>query len=519
MDNSSAMSHRHHLDEARYYEQRQNKDACLHEESKRRKMIRWIKKRFNLQDELQRAPPAPVFPRDHPSMNKRMNWVQSTRMTAGNQFSDEAAVAVSSETSTTAKSQPRPSTPEHHAHVLIVGAGVGGLCLAQGLKKHGIPFTVFERDPSPNYRSQGYRVRIDSTGYEALKANLSANNVEVLLRAAGHYLPAVDYLNARTGKAEVDKEEYEQHQPNNRASLLSHHHIFSPDRAMLRSLLLADLDDDEVQFGMAFKRYEYLPNGRMLVTFENGKTVQGTILVGADGTTSRVRRQYIPRSITLLDTDTGAIYGKTPRTPALEALFSPNSSTIVLCDNPLMSLIVEPRGRTSVDLAEFHMGNDMCDYIGWALISRAQNFHQDPNLSARELFSLPPEEIAELSIEMTRGWDPRIHALLAQQIPDWCVLLRICSMAPDLHRWEPSSVTLLGDAVHTMAPAGIGCNTALYDAQMLVKNFCKLGVNVEAIARYEHELRAAGREGITLSFDACKKMYGLPPVQDMHVVR
>jgi len=33
--------------------------------------------------------------------------------------------------------------------VLIVGAGTGGLCLAQGLKSAGISVEVFERDHSP----------------------------------------------------------------------------------------------------------------------------------------------------------------------------------------------------------------------------------------------------------------------------------------------------------------------------------------------------------------------------------
>jgi cation diffusion facilitator CzcD-associated flavoprotein CzcO len=33
-------------------------------------------------------------------------------------------------------------------HVLIVGGGIGGLCLAQGLKKAGISVAVYERDTS-----------------------------------------------------------------------------------------------------------------------------------------------------------------------------------------------------------------------------------------------------------------------------------------------------------------------------------------------------------------------------------
>lgn len=39
-------------------------------------------------------------------------------------------------------------------HVLIIGAGVTGLLLAQALKKNNIPYTVFERDAT--HREQGW---------------------------------------------------------------------------------------------------------------------------------------------------------------------------------------------------------------------------------------------------------------------------------------------------------------------------------------------------------------------------
>ncbi|KAJ4420294.1 hypothetical protein N0V85_000643 [Neurospora sp. IMI 360204] len=43
-------------------------------------------------------------------------------------------------------------------HVLIIGAGLGGLTFAQGLRKQGISFQIFERDTSAEARGQGYAV-------------------------------------------------------------------------------------------------------------------------------------------------------------------------------------------------------------------------------------------------------------------------------------------------------------------------------------------------------------------------
>ena len=44
--------------------------------------------------------------------------------------------------------------------VLIIGGGLGGLACAQGLRKHGIPYEIFERDESPNSRTQGWALSL-----------------------------------------------------------------------------------------------------------------------------------------------------------------------------------------------------------------------------------------------------------------------------------------------------------------------------------------------------------------------
>ncbi|KAI9985466.1 hypothetical protein PInf_004828 [Phytophthora infestans] len=432
---------RHHQTRATHYDQRPTRDANEYDESKRRKMIRWIKSRFGYVE-----PELHLRPQDRNSLSK------SGRSGGNSSFSVPYG-----------NLQYTPSyRMDYHTRVLIVGGGIGGLCLAQGLKKHGIPFTVFERDPSPNYRTQGYRVRINHDGYEALKTNLSSENFEVFLRATGHFQPGFKYLDAETGEDAPPNAQFA-HNSNVTKN------VFSADRAMLRSLLLTDLNDNEIQYGMAFKSFHVQPNGRVEVTFENGKIVEGSVLVGADGTTSR---------------NIGAIYGKTLLTSEIENFFETDSTTMVVSKNPMMSLVMEPRCKIQADLKEFAAisnseSPDLQSYICWVLIARAQHFHRNEDTTVQDLFSMTPTQVANLSNDMTRDWCPQIRTIFENQSPEWSSFLRISTMSPEIRHWQPSTVTLIGDA---------------------------------------HNMRQYGSEGISISMDAGKMMYNLPEVEDMHAV-
>ena len=70
-------------------------------------------------------------------------------------------------------------------HVLIVGGGIGGLALAQGLKKSGVSVAVYERDRTPSDRAQGYRVHIDPAGSLALHECLTPELFDAFARTCG----------------------------------------------------------------------------------------------------------------------------------------------------------------------------------------------------------------------------------------------------------------------------------------------------------------------------------------------
>src|SRR6516162_3498712 len=69
--------------------------------------------------------------------------------------------------------------------VLVIGGGLGGLCLAQGLHKAGITVAVYERDSSPEARAQGYRFHMDIRGEEALHECLPPGLYELAMATRG----------------------------------------------------------------------------------------------------------------------------------------------------------------------------------------------------------------------------------------------------------------------------------------------------------------------------------------------
>lgn len=69
-------------------------------------------------------------------------------------------------------------------HVLIIGAGITGLTLAQALRKNDIPFTIFERDSGPLHRGKGWGLTI----HWALDAFLSLLPQNVIDRIPEAYV-------------------------------------------------------------------------------------------------------------------------------------------------------------------------------------------------------------------------------------------------------------------------------------------------------------------------------------------
>src|SRR5690348_10655263 len=84
-------------------------------------------------------------------------------------------------------------------HVVIIGGGLGGLTLEQGLRKAGVSVAVYERDRTVTSRLQGYRVHINPAGSRALHACLPPHLFEAFDRTCGASGRAFHFLTEHMG--------------------------------------------------------------------------------------------------------------------------------------------------------------------------------------------------------------------------------------------------------------------------------------------------------------------------------
>jgi salicylate hydroxylase len=97
------------------------------------------------------------------------------------------------------ENESKPTAAAKLGHVIVIGGGIGGLTLAQGLVQAGISVAVYERDRTTADRVQGYRVHINPTGSRALHACLPAPLFDAFDRSCGRPGRGISFLTERMG--------------------------------------------------------------------------------------------------------------------------------------------------------------------------------------------------------------------------------------------------------------------------------------------------------------------------------
>jgi 2-polyprenyl-6-methoxyphenol hydroxylase-like FAD-dependent oxidoreductase len=388
--------------------------------------------------------------------------------------------------------------------VLIAGAGVGGLCLAQGLRKRGVQVTVYERDLAAVTRGQGYRLRIDAVGIRAL-ARCLPDDLFQLFQATSNqpYMSrgaAFDHLLNQISVAAPDR-------PFDPAAAST-----AVNRLTLRQVLLAGLDD-AVCFGRELVHVVEHETG-VRAHFAAGEPADGDLLVGADGINSAVRRIVLPQA-KLIDTGLRGIYGQAPLDGRLLEILPPTlfggSAPVLGPDRRTLALgSFQPRmplAAAAVRLAPYARLEPVPDYMKWTMVAPAGSFGRPEE----ELWQAEPATLHALGAQLTHGWHPALLELVARSEVATTFFLAIRSAHP-VPAWRPRLITLLGDAIHATTPVGgTGANTALRDAALLASCLAEVAAAQvaprAAVAQYEEQMREYGFKAVTDSLRGAEKIF------------
>ncbi|KAK9418083.1 putative FAD/NAD(P)-binding domain-containing protein [Seiridium unicorne] len=373
--------------------------------------------------------------------------------------------------------------------ILIIGAGVAGLVLAQGLRLRSIPFHLFERH-SRSHSSQGHRFRISKDGQTALDGILSPQ-LQSLLRRTAHVRNRVEsrYVDAR-------KLDFAKPQPVDSESM-------PVDRAWIRSLTSLNIEDS-IEYGKEFESYQVIDE-RVQVSFIDGSLVSGKLLVGADGIKSRARKQLQPDR-KLLDLERWIMWGRTPLTEELKQNISQDLLTwcMYLDQESNVQTIVEPMQWSPSTQQESGIRlPDYSDYIYWVTCTAPFQYSK----------SLPStvEEKRLFMDEVSKTWQPELKLLFSSAAHDLSACVPVLSSKPDIEVCVANGagrVTLVGDAAHPMSPmGGSGADTAIRNAAGLAATIADNGLTTNNISDFEARMEALAKDKIEHSFKGGQKFW------------
>ena len=371
--------------------------------------------------------------------------------------------------------------------VLIVGGGVGGLALAQGLHGAGVPVEVFERDVEADDWLLGYRIHVNRHGSRALHRCLPRPLWEAFVATAGQPGLGMTFHTERLVRLLTIEEEL---MTGGSADPADGNYAVS--RIALRRLLLSGLD---VHFGRTFERYALNEDGTVTAFFTDGSSAVGDVLIGADGANSAVRGQLLPSAVRI-ETDVFGAAGRLPLTEQTRAWLPDriqHGLSVVLprSDKFFFSAVFDGQRRTAdavdagldlTDIGGTALLDEVSDYVLWAFACRGP--------------------IAGGVDAQIRGWHPSLRRMVAETDPETVHTMRFKTASP-VEPWPTTRVTLLGDAIHNMTPVmGLGANTALRDAALLARQLIAVhrGENlVAALREYERRMLAYGFDAVTTS--------------------
>lgn len=342
-------------------------------------------------------------------------------------------------------------------HVGIAGAGIGGLTLAHALTGQGHRVTVWERDAAAE-DTAGYRLHLPQVALDALTRTVPAPTLAAVRATAA---PPGTFA---------------------RLSVLDHH-----GRARLRIPLPAEerlligrrplravlADGLPVRWGTRVAAYDERPDG-VTVRLADGTTDDVDLLVGADGTRSRVAHGLLGRPPSRA-TGVVAIGGTAP-------LYAGARLRVPEALHHGLALALGP-GGFGVFLALHRPtpgGDDVPGarpegpYVVWSVGHRVDRFSADPT-------DMTTDELLAEARRALAAWDRGFRRFVDASDPGTVASFPFVLPSSDVPPPASARVALLGDAIHPMPPtAGEGAATAIRDAAVLADALAGVGAGPDA---------------------------------------
>jgi 2-polyprenyl-6-methoxyphenol hydroxylase-like FAD-dependent oxidoreductase len=350
--------------------------------------------------------------------------------------------------------------------ILIIGAGVGGLTLANLLYQvhPTIPVRLFERDSAAHARTQGGTLGLkEPGGVDALRRL----GMEEALHAVSQPVTQFTILT---------------HQEKPLLTLRGQPHSLRIPRAALRDLLLRDVHH-LITFDACCSGYTER-QGKPVVRFADGREEMADLVVDCSGVKSAIRQQLI---------------GDQPHYLGLSAISGSAASSENhrwLADGPVLVI------GESISL----ILDQQQDMIGWAATLRTDQ---------KEFEGLSSSALHERVKTAVRHWSAPFRAVIEATPRDSITALGGFYDRDPLHQARAGTLVLLGDAAHPMSPfRGEGANMAMLDALSLVEGLqtAREGQLIHALASYEQEMLVRTRKAVLQSRKAAREMHSCNPV-------
>lgn len=328
--------------------------------------------------------------------------------------------------------------------VIVIGGGIGGLYVTKALLHHGFDVRTYEQASALSEVGAG--VYLTPNGVRHLQA------VGLGEAVAQRGAPVND-------RSRYFREDGSEIAPVRVTDSSGENGTYGMHRADLIEILADSIPEGVVHLGHRAARFEQDEAG-VVVHFENGESVEGDLVIGADGIHS-VLRPYVWEDSEPVFSGTSVYRGLVPRDlvegwPADEwyMWLGPGKHFLTF---PVRS-------------------GELINFVGF--VPAEDSF--------KESWTAPgdPDQLrADFS-----GWDPRIEALLSHV--DHTFRWALYDRDP-LPTWTKGRLTLLGDAAHAMLPhLGQGANQSIEDGAALVALLKEAGPDGihQALSVYE-ELR------------------------------